>query len=216
MTHSPRGLIFRFNDTEEEVGVVVRRGVCILAPTLEKPDITVQVGSCYEYEWTDLSSDDYKEDKIWNYEDCNDDNNKDKIVIELQVSSQVWREVLAKQRTALAASLTGEIRSLLSLLADSDGWSYVADVHADLCIQGWTWHPGSCLFLPVFWHRAGVASRLWTFRQPIYFILNRSSLHFNSIVSNGCLLSSLVIDTLRHIHDHPVKSFRHAHLGRVN
>ena len=35
------------------MGVVVRRGVCILAPTLEKPDITVQVGS----EWTDLSSD---------------------------------------------------------------------------------------------------------------------------------------------------------------
>ena len=34
---------FRFNDTEEKVGVVVRRGVCILAPTLEKPDITVQV-----------------------------------------------------------------------------------------------------------------------------------------------------------------------------
>lgn len=60
--------LFRFNDTKEEVGVVVRRGVCILAPTLEKPDITVQV------------------------------------------SSQVWREVLAKQRTALAASLTGEIR----------------------------------------------------------------------------------------------------------
>ena len=28
----------------------------------------------------------------------------------LQVSSKVWREVLAKQRTALAASLTGEIR----------------------------------------------------------------------------------------------------------
>ena len=55
---------FRFNDTEEEVGVVVRRGVCILAPTLEKPDITVQVGSCYEYEWTDLSSDDYKDYKI--------------------------------------------------------------------------------------------------------------------------------------------------------
>jgi len=60
--------LFRFNDTEEEVGVIVRRGVCILAPTLEKPDITVQV------------------------------------------SSKVWREVLAKQRTALAASLTGEIR----------------------------------------------------------------------------------------------------------
>ena len=31
-------------------------------------------------------------------------------VIDVQVSSQVWREVLAKQRTALAASLTGEIR----------------------------------------------------------------------------------------------------------
>lgn len=43
--------------------MVVRRGVCILAPTLEKPDITVQVGSCYEYEWTDLSSDDYNEDE---------------------------------------------------------------------------------------------------------------------------------------------------------
>ena len=31
-----------------------------------------------------------------------------------QVTSKVWREVLAKQRTALAASLTGEIRYMES------------------------------------------------------------------------------------------------------
>ena len=36
----------RFTDTEETVGVVVRRGVCILRTTLEKPDITVQAWFC--------------------------------------------------------------------------------------------------------------------------------------------------------------------------
>ena len=36
----------RFTDTEESVGVVVRRGVCILRTTLEKPDITVQAWFC--------------------------------------------------------------------------------------------------------------------------------------------------------------------------
>ena len=93
----------------------------------------------------------------------------------------------------------------------------VGDYLIKTFIQGWTRHPGPCHFFPVFWHWAGLASSASVtvcglFRQPIYFALNGSSFTLN-IISNGCLLSSLVIDTLRHFHNHPVKSFSHAHLG---
>jgi len=59
---------FKFTDTNEEVAVVIRRGICFL------PAVTPA-----------------------------------KVDMEVVTTSKVWREVLAKERTAVAAGLTGEI-----------------------------------------------------------------------------------------------------------
>ena len=59
---------FKFTDTNEEVAVVIRRGICFLP--LSTPD---------------------------------------KVDMEVVTTSKVWREVMANERTAVAAGLTGEI-----------------------------------------------------------------------------------------------------------
>ena len=59
---------FKFTDTNEEVAVVIRRGICFLP--LSAPA---------------------------------------KVDMEVVTTSKVWREVMANERTAVAAGLTGEI-----------------------------------------------------------------------------------------------------------
>jgi len=59
---------FKFTDTDEQVVMVIRKGICFMS---EEP--------------------------------------QDKVDLEVVTTSKVWREVMAKERTAVAAGLTGEI-----------------------------------------------------------------------------------------------------------